>query len=129
MGNLSSGPETLLRRLRGDGPDEALPQGVLGGHGRGQDLATPGDVLAHLVDEGLDRVEPQGRPQVGDEVHRDTLAVEVEIRPVEDVGLNAALVPVEGRVGADGDGRREGAVSRSRLAAGYRVPASVSQPA
>src|SRR6476660_601082 len=87
-------PEHAARRaLRtGSGVDE-----------RREDLATPVHVLGHLLDELVDRLEPQRGPQVRDELDRDALAVEVEVGAVEDVRLDATLVPVEGRVRADRD--------------------------
>ena len=62
--------------------------------GRSQ-LAAPLDVLGHRLEQLVDAVEVQGRPDVGGELDHDPLVVEVEVVAVEDVGLDGA--PVVGR--------------------------------
>ena len=69
-----------------------------------QDLAGVLDVGVHLGDQRLHAgvLHLAAQPRV--EVDGDLDPVELEVVAVEDVGLDAALQPVEGRVGADGDG-------------------------
>src|SRR3954452_4618882 len=119
-----SGSAAVLRRF----------EGISGGRGS----LTSGDgprarhVDGHLLEQGVDSVELEGRAQPRTEVERDPLAVEVEAGSVQAVRLHAALRPVEGRVGADADGRRQALARRAEQPArvdavsGYgRVPAHV----
>ena len=55
-------------------------------------MAAP-DVVGHLDQQGVDRVEAHGRPQPGDQLDPDPLAVQVQVGPVQDVRLDPALVP------------------------------------
>src|SRR5689334_705335 len=67
------------------------------------DIARLVDVDAHLLDEGVDGVEAQRAAQPDREVDRGVQAVEVQVGPVEGVGLHRANLAVERRVGADRD--------------------------
>ena len=89
--------------------------------GRGGTL----DVLRHLRHAAPRPCRTLGGPQPLDELQDDALAVEVEVGAVQDVGLDPALGAVEGRVGADRDGGRQGAVGVVRLGRSSRT----SQPA
>src|SRR4051812_23169483 len=62
------------------------------------------DVPAHLLDERVDARELLGVADPGDDVERDVLVVEAEVRAIEDVGLDPALLPAEGGVRPDRDG-------------------------
>src|SRR3954451_4848374 len=119
-----SGSAAVLRRF----------EGISGGGGG----LTSGDgprarhVDGHLLEQGVDSVELEGRPQPRTEVERHPLAVEVETGSVQAVRLHAALRPVEGRVGSYAAGRRQALARRAEQPArvdavsGYgRVPAHV----
>src|ERR1017187_7685890 len=56
------------------------------------------DVAVHLGHQLVDGVEPDHPAEPGREVHRDMGAVEVQVIPVQRVGLDDLVGPVEGRV-------------------------------
>src|SRR5690348_10583891 len=70
-----------------------------------RELARAGDVAVQLLDERLDRVEPQLVAQPVRELEPDRRAVDVAVE-VEQVGLDADRVAAvgEGRVVSDADG-------------------------
>src|SRR6202046_2022141 len=70
---------------------------------RGQQLPGLVDVTVHLGDQVLDGVEAFGAAQAGGEVDGHVGAVQVQVVPVQGVGLDRALVLAEGGVGADRD--------------------------
>src|SRR4051794_29090738 len=94
-----SGSAAVLRRF----------EGISGWRGALTSSEAPrlGHVEGHLLEQGVDTVELERRAKTRTEVEGDPLAIEVEAGPVQAVRLHAALRAVEGRVGADADGRRQ----------------------
>src|SRR3954452_4490248 len=109
------------QRIAGEGSGV----GGAGGFGDAEHLVGPGDVGGHLLDQCLDAVEPQRRSQPLDELDGDALAVEVQVVPVEHVGLDPPLRAVERRVRADRDRRRQNGVRRARHQGRADQPARV----